>query len=62
MTQVAGKVKLYTVVEVWRGMAVSAKSFRYLRSAEKHLQRLRRHRNLLEDDVQLFKGFLCLSR
>ena len=60
MTQAVGKVKLYTVVEVWRGMAVGAKSFR-LRSAEKHLQRLRRRRNLLEDDVQLFKDLLHVS-
>ena len=61
MTQGARKVELYTVVEVWRGMAVGAKSFRYLRNAEKHRQRLRRRRNLLEDDVQLFKGLLHVS-
>jgi hypothetical protein len=60
--QGADKVKLYTVVEVWRGMAVGAKTFKHLRNAQKHMQRVRRRRNLLEDDVQLFEDLLDLSR
>lgn len=55
MAQNETKLTIYTVVEVWRGIAASAKSFRRLRNAQKHLQRLRRQRNLLEDDVQLFE-------
>jgi hypothetical protein len=50
------KLKLYTVVEVWRGIAASAKSFTRLRDAQKHMLRLRQGRNLAEDDVQLFES------
>jgi hypothetical protein len=51
-------LRMYTVVEVWRGMAVGAKNFRRLDNAKKHMLRLRHRRNLMEDDVQLFKSVL----
>jgi hypothetical protein len=50
------RLKLYIVVEVWRGIAASAKNFTRLRDAENHMQSLRQGRNLAEDDVQLFEG------
>lgn len=56
MTQQARKSRVYTVVEVWRGIAVGVKNFRGLRNAEKCAQRLRRRRNLAEDDVQVFQS------
>lgn len=49
------KLRVYTVVDVWRGIAVGATNFRRLRNAQKHVQRLRRHRNMMEDDVKLFE-------
>jgi len=52
------KLKLYTVVEVWRGIAASARNFTRLRDAEVYMRRLRQGRNLAEDDVQLFEGSL----
>ena len=61
MTENRIKLRIYTVVEVWRGMAVGAKNFRRLANAEKHMQRLRRRRNLVEDDVQLFESSMALS-
>jgi hypothetical protein len=54
--QRASSLKLYTVVEVWRGIAASAKNFTRLQDAENYLLRLRQGRNLAEDDVQLFKN------
>jgi len=49
------KLQVYTVVDVWRGIAVGATNFRRLRNAQKHVRRLRRHRNMMEDDVKLFE-------
>ena len=49
------ELKLYTVVEVWRGCATGAKNFRRLSSAQEYARRLRQGRNLAEDDVQLFE-------
>ncbi len=48
------RLALYTVVEVWRGMAASVKNFSNVRSAQNHLRRLRKGRNLMENDIQLF--------
>jgi hypothetical protein len=56
------KVKLYTVVDVWRGIAAGAKNFKTLRGAESHMRRLRRGRNLAEDDVQLFENAIRVRR
>jgi len=55
MTRTTYELKLYTVVEVWRGFAKSAKNFKRLKSAKKYMRRLRRGRNLTEDDIQLFE-------
>lgn len=59
--QRTSRLKLYTVVEVWRGIAASAKNFIQLRDAEKYMRRLRRGRNLAEDDVQLFETSVRMS-
>jgi hypothetical protein len=48
--------KLYIVVEVWRGIAAAAKNFTSLRTAQNYARRLRRHRNMMEDDIQLFES------
>lgn len=55
------KLQLYTVVDVWRGIAVGAANFRRLRNAQKHMQRLRRRRNLMEDDIKLFETTIYAS-
>lgn len=56
MAQRNGKTTIYTVVEVWRGIAASVKNFTRLKEAEKYMARLRRGRNLEEDDIQLFEN------
>jgi hypothetical protein len=61
MTRSKAKLQVYTVVDVWRGIAIGAKNFRRLRNAQKHVQRLRRHRNLMEDDVKLFETAIYAS-
>ena len=61
MTRSKAKLQVYTVVDVWRGIAVGAKNFRRLRNAQKHLQRLQRHRNMMEDDVKLFETTIYAS-
>ncbi|MGA3326230.1 MAG: hypothetical protein ABSF45_17300 [Terriglobia bacterium] len=55
------KLQIYTVVDVWRGIAVGATNFRRLRNAQKHVRRLRRHRNMMEDDVKLFETTVYAS-
>jgi hypothetical protein len=57
----ARKVKLYTVVEVWRGIAADARTFVRLQDAEKFMQRACRRCNLLEDDVKLFQKSIRIS-
>lgn len=59
--QRTSRVKLYIVVEVWRGIAESAKNFRRLKNAQKYVRRLRRGRNLADDDVQLFETSVRIS-
>ncbi len=61
MTRSKNKLQIYTVVDVWRGIAVVATNFRRLRNAQKHVQRLQRHRNLMEDDVKLFETTIYAS-
>jgi hypothetical protein len=61
VTQGPRKLEIYTVVEVWRGIAVGARNFRRLRNAQRYLLHIRRGRNLMEDDVQIFKGVLSVS-
>jgi hypothetical protein len=55
------KLQVYTVVDVWRGIAVGAKNFRRLRNAQKHVHRLQQHRNIMEDDVKLFETTIYAS-
>jgi hypothetical protein len=55
------KLQVYTVVDVWRGIGVGATNFRRLRNAQKHVQRLRRLRNMTEDDVKLFETTIYAS-
>lgn len=54
--------RIYTVVEVWRGIAVGAKNFGDLRDAHNYVRRLERRCNLLEDDVRLFEGRVRLPQ
>lgn len=56
------KLRIFTVVDVWRGMAVGAKSFTNLRNARNYVQRLERGRNMEEGDVQIFEDFVASSR
>ena len=55
-------IRIYTIVEVWRGIAQGARSYRDLKSAERYMRRLRRTHNNFEDDVQMFQGSLRISR
>ena len=48
-------MQIYTVVDVMSGVAVGAKSFHSLKQAQTYLKRIRRGRNVNEDDVQLFE-------
>lgn len=61
MTRRTYNLKLYTVVEVWRGFATGAKNFKRLGNAQKYMRRLRRGCNLAEDNVQLFECPIRLS-
>jgi hypothetical protein len=55
------RIHLYTVVEVWRGIADGARSFTELEQARGYLRSARRRRNPLEDDVQLFEDTVGLA-
>ena len=61
MTRNKTKLKIYTVVDVWRGMAVGVRNFRRLKNAQQHVRRLKQHRNLLQDDVRLFETVVALA-
>jgi hypothetical protein len=61
MSRRSNRLEMFTVVEVWRGMAVSARNFRRLKNAQKHVQRLQQHRNLFEDDIRVFETSLPVS-
>lgn len=54
MPKIGAGVRIYTVVDVTRGVAVGAHSFRHLGVARAFMTRLRDGRDLQEDDVQLF--------
>ena len=54
MTKIEPGTRIYTVVEVIRGVAVDARNFLRLSDALRCKNRLREGRNLQEDDVQLF--------
>jgi hypothetical protein len=61
MTRKLRSVDVYTVVEVWRGMASSAKTFLRLSGAQRYMRRARQSANLLEDDVQIFRSSIRSS-
>lgn len=52
------KIKVYTVVEVWRGIASSARSFANLSDAKNYMREISKHLNQLEDEVRLFENFI----
>lgn len=52
------KRRVYTVIEVWRGMAVAATTFRTLAAARGLVRRLNRKYDPMEGDVQLFEGII----
>lgn len=52
------KRRVYTVIEVWRGMAVAATTFRTLAAARRLVRRLNRKYDPMEGDVQLFEGII----
>ncbi len=54
-------LRIYTVVEVWRGIAAGAKSFVDLNLAERYMRRVQARRSPQEDDVQLFETTLKLA-
>ena len=56
MRKVGSGGRIYTVVEVVTGIATDALSFRHLKKAYLCAERLRRDRNLDEDDVQIFES------
>ena len=60
MSKTEATIQIYTVVDVMCGVAVGAKSFRDLKHARTYLTRLRKRRNLDEDDVQLFDDLMAL--
>ena len=61
MTEKGSKLRIYTVVDVWRGLVVGVRNFRRLKNAEFYRRRLMVQRNLREDDVQLFEATLPFS-
>jgi len=58
MRATPGRLQVYTVVEVWRGLAQSVRNFRRLEDAQAYAQRLRRRQNPTDDEVALFKSSL----
>lgn len=60
MNKTEATVRIYTVVDVMSGVGVGAKSFCDLKHAQTYLKRLRKGRNLDEDDVQVFEDTVVL--
>ncbi len=54
MLRTSPGMRIYTVVDVARGVAVGAQSFQRLRDARAFMRQLCDGRDLQEDDVQLF--------
>jgi hypothetical protein len=52
---------VYTVVEVWRGLADGAKSFINLEEARRYETKAKRRANPQEDDVRLFEVTISLA-
>jgi hypothetical protein len=53
-------LRVYTVVDVFRGCAQEARSFVRYTDARTHFRKLRKGRNLDIDDVQLFEDTIEL--
>lgn len=60
MKQVRPELRIYTVVDVWRGIAIAVKNFTELKCAQNYVLQLRRCRNMQEDDQELFENSLRL--
>lgn len=54
-------MKVYVVVDVMSGVVVEVKCFRHVEQARACKTRLRKGRNLDEDDVQLFESTIHVS-
>lgn len=61
MTRNERRIRVYTVVEVWRGIADAATNFADADKARRYLRSAKRRHNLLEDDVRLFEGTVGLT-
>lgn len=48
------RLQIYTVIEMWRGLAIDATSFTSLRRARSFATRVRGRQNEMEDDVAIF--------
>lgn len=55
------RIPIYTVVDVWRGLAVGARSFTSKARADEYLGELRRSKDLMEDDAELFESSLSIA-
>ena len=53
------KLRTYTVVEVWRGIAAGAKNFRRLKEAQEYIDKLSPYKKM-EDDAQIFETTVVL--
>jgi hypothetical protein len=54
------QLTVYTVVEVWRGLADGARTFASERDARRYMRAALRRRSPFEDDVRMFEGTLAL--
>jgi hypothetical protein len=48
--------EIYTVVEVWRGIASRVRTFASLGRAQRYMDTVQGRHNLFEDDVRLFRS------
>ena len=53
-----GRREVYTVVEVWRGIASGVRTFTTLDRAQRYMRRVQGRYNLMEDDIRLFKSLV----
>lgn len=61
MARTRTTVRIYSVVDVLCGVATGVENFVHIEDARKCLKRLRRGRNLGEDDVQLFESVIDIG-
>lgn len=55
-------MRIHTVVDVMSGVAIGMETFLNAKDAKMCLRRLRKGRDLNEDDVQLFEAVIDMSR